>query len=279
MPEFRFVTSQNGIKASSYTQYAIPKDIADISRECDVNKLADVLSVSIDKEIERIENVFFLDSDTNGKQGLGQWTRSEYLDSLLLLSCVVRYADLNTVTVSYNHWKRSKTRTKRRCLILADAGDDQNWKQNNNADVLHQSRNDSRQFASFRYVKKLLRNWDPQWFLCSMPTDLSDGHHRKNSGVSILESMTPSIFLHFNTSNSLSLLVHYHSRGSGDWYWLWNRSKYRLTRAILPADHRWDRFVIDAEGILRFSLGYDISACQVGKAIETNQHSHIQYRY
>ena len=44
-PEFRFITSQNGIKPSSYTQYAMPKDIADISRDRDINKLADVLSV------------------------------------------------------------------------------------------------------------------------------------------------------------------------------------------------------------------------------------------
>lgn len=46
-PEFRYVNSQNGIKPNSYTQYAIPKDIADISRNRDVNKLADILSVSI----------------------------------------------------------------------------------------------------------------------------------------------------------------------------------------------------------------------------------------
>ncbi|CAF1364329.1 unnamed protein product, partial [Rotaria sordida] len=43
-PEFRYVSSQNGIKPSSYTQYAVPKDIADISRARDFNKLADVLS-------------------------------------------------------------------------------------------------------------------------------------------------------------------------------------------------------------------------------------------
>ncbi|CAF1440095.1 unnamed protein product [Rotaria sordida] len=43
-PEFRYVSSQNGIKPNSYTQYAVPKDIADISRERDFNKLADVLS-------------------------------------------------------------------------------------------------------------------------------------------------------------------------------------------------------------------------------------------
>jgi len=46
-PEFRYVNSQNGIKPNSYTQYAIPKDIADISRDRDMNKLADVLSVRI----------------------------------------------------------------------------------------------------------------------------------------------------------------------------------------------------------------------------------------
>ncbi len=40
------MNSQNGIKPNSYTQYAMPKDIADISRERDINKLADVLSVS-----------------------------------------------------------------------------------------------------------------------------------------------------------------------------------------------------------------------------------------
>ncbi len=45
-PEFRYVNSQNGIKPNSYTQYAMPKDITDISRERDINKLADVLSVS-----------------------------------------------------------------------------------------------------------------------------------------------------------------------------------------------------------------------------------------
>jgi len=44
-PEFRFITSQNGIKPNSYTQYAMPKDIADISRDRDINKLADVLAV------------------------------------------------------------------------------------------------------------------------------------------------------------------------------------------------------------------------------------------
>ena len=46
-PEFRYVNSQNGIKPNSYTQYAIPKDIADISRDRDINKLADILSVSL----------------------------------------------------------------------------------------------------------------------------------------------------------------------------------------------------------------------------------------
>lgn len=45
-PEFRYVNSQNGIKPNSYTQYAIPKDIADISRDRDINQLADILSVS-----------------------------------------------------------------------------------------------------------------------------------------------------------------------------------------------------------------------------------------
>ncbi|CAF3839508.1 unnamed protein product [Rotaria magnacalcarata] len=45
-PEFRYVNSQHGIKPNSYTQYAMPKDIADISRERDINKLADVLSYS-----------------------------------------------------------------------------------------------------------------------------------------------------------------------------------------------------------------------------------------
>ncbi|CAF0883297.1 unnamed protein product [Rotaria sp. Silwood1] len=43
-PEFRYVNSHIGIKPNSYTQYAVPKDIADISRERDINKLADVLS-------------------------------------------------------------------------------------------------------------------------------------------------------------------------------------------------------------------------------------------
>lgn len=42
--DFRYVASQNGIKANSYGQYAIPKDIADITRERDVNKLAEVLA-------------------------------------------------------------------------------------------------------------------------------------------------------------------------------------------------------------------------------------------
>lgn len=46
-PEFRYIKSQNGIKPNSYTQYAIPKDIADITRDRDINKLADVLSVRI----------------------------------------------------------------------------------------------------------------------------------------------------------------------------------------------------------------------------------------
>lgn len=46
-PEFRYVNSQNGIKPNSYTQYAIPKDIADISRDRDINKLADILSVRL----------------------------------------------------------------------------------------------------------------------------------------------------------------------------------------------------------------------------------------
>ncbi|CAF4139937.1 unnamed protein product [Adineta steineri] len=46
-PEFRYVNSQNGIKPNSYTQYAMPKDIADISRERDLNKLADVLASQI----------------------------------------------------------------------------------------------------------------------------------------------------------------------------------------------------------------------------------------
>jgi hypothetical protein len=49
-PEFRYVNSQNGIKPNSYTQYAMPKDIADISRERDINKLADVVSVSVFKQ-------------------------------------------------------------------------------------------------------------------------------------------------------------------------------------------------------------------------------------
>ncbi|CAF4433916.1 unnamed protein product [Rotaria socialis] len=46
-PEFRYVNSQHGIKPNSYTQYAMPKDIADISRERDINKLVDVLSSQI----------------------------------------------------------------------------------------------------------------------------------------------------------------------------------------------------------------------------------------
>lgn len=45
-PEFRHIKSQNGIKPNSYTQYAMPKDIADVSRERDMNKLADILAVS-----------------------------------------------------------------------------------------------------------------------------------------------------------------------------------------------------------------------------------------
>nr|ACI90369.1 cell division cycle protein 123-like protein [Philodina roseola] len=44
--DFRYVRSQNGIKANSYSQYAIPKDIADITRDRDVNKLAEVFAVS-----------------------------------------------------------------------------------------------------------------------------------------------------------------------------------------------------------------------------------------
>jgi len=66
-PEFRYVNSQNGIKPNSYTQYAIPKDIADISRERDINKLADVLSVS--RLNERRNEIFscFLESNTNAK--------------------------------------------------------------------------------------------------------------------------------------------------------------------------------------------------------------------
>lgn len=51
-PEFRFITSQNGIKPSSYTQYAMPKDIADISRDRDINKLADVLSSQMQKQTD-----------------------------------------------------------------------------------------------------------------------------------------------------------------------------------------------------------------------------------
>ncbi|UJR21028.1 hypothetical protein I4U23_024128 [Adineta vaga] len=46
-PEFRYVNSQNGIRPNSYIQYAMPKDIADISRERDINMLADVLSSQI----------------------------------------------------------------------------------------------------------------------------------------------------------------------------------------------------------------------------------------
>ena len=45
-PEFRYVNSQSGIKPNSYTQYAMPKDISDITRDRDINKLADVLAVS-----------------------------------------------------------------------------------------------------------------------------------------------------------------------------------------------------------------------------------------
>jgi hypothetical protein len=61
------VNSQNGIKPNSYTQYAMPKDIADISRERDINKLADVLSVS--RLNERRNEIFscFLESNTNAK--------------------------------------------------------------------------------------------------------------------------------------------------------------------------------------------------------------------
>jgi hypothetical protein len=67
-PEFRYVNSQNGIKPNSYTQYAIPKDIADISRERDINKLADVLSVRIFKKDEEIKYlILFLESNTNAE--------------------------------------------------------------------------------------------------------------------------------------------------------------------------------------------------------------------
>ncbi len=61
------MNSQNGIKPNSYTQYAMPKDIADISRERDINKLADVLSVS--RLNERRNEIFscFLESNTNAK--------------------------------------------------------------------------------------------------------------------------------------------------------------------------------------------------------------------
>ena len=45
-PEFRFVDSQTGIRPNSYTQYTVPKDIADIVRGQDKDQLADVLSVS-----------------------------------------------------------------------------------------------------------------------------------------------------------------------------------------------------------------------------------------
>jgi hypothetical protein len=59
-PEFRYVDSQNGIKPNSYTQYAMPKDIADISRERDINQLADVISVRISNEYEhKIINFVF----------------------------------------------------------------------------------------------------------------------------------------------------------------------------------------------------------------------------
>ncbi len=63
-PEFRFINSQNGIKPNSYTQYAIPKDIADISRDRDINKLADVLSVRIFSTNIEMKSVF-LESTTN----------------------------------------------------------------------------------------------------------------------------------------------------------------------------------------------------------------------
>ncbi|CAF4498415.1 unnamed protein product, partial [Rotaria magnacalcarata] len=59
-PEFRYVNSQHGIKPNSYTQYAMPKDIADISRERDINKLADVLSSQIQVQNKNA------DSDNDG---------------------------------------------------------------------------------------------------------------------------------------------------------------------------------------------------------------------
>jgi len=61
------VNSQNGIKPNSYTQYAMPKDIADISRERDINKLADVLSVSRLNERRNEILSCFLESNTNAK--------------------------------------------------------------------------------------------------------------------------------------------------------------------------------------------------------------------
>ncbi|CAM2708411.1 unnamed protein product [Rotaria socialis] len=60
-PEFRYVNSQHGIKPNSYTQYAMPKDIADISRERDINKLVDVLSSQIQVQNKNADS----DNDRN----------------------------------------------------------------------------------------------------------------------------------------------------------------------------------------------------------------------
>ena len=63
--DFRYVTSQNGIKANSYSQYAIPKDIADITRDRDMNQLAEVLAVSSANESRRTNVSLPLESNEN----------------------------------------------------------------------------------------------------------------------------------------------------------------------------------------------------------------------
>ena len=80
-------------------------------------------------------------------------------------------------------------------------------------------------------------------------------------------------------SFQLSLIAHENSRWSGHWYWLWNGSKHCLTRSLFPTDHRYESFFVHGKCSLSFSPGYDISESQVEKAVETNQHSHVQYRY
>lgn len=71
-PEFRFVTSQTGIRPNSYTQYAMPKDIADISRDRDVNKLADVISVGRAIDWNRRFICAGLESNTRAEQQHGE---------------------------------------------------------------------------------------------------------------------------------------------------------------------------------------------------------------